>query len=305
MNRELVVDNDGRHRKQAKSGTVELTQGWHDILVAYFEAGNSGPSLAVTVLPPCGIPVALGGPPTLLSSAMTRSSELHHVSCTACRPGQYDHDKDATSQCVTCDSGTSSVAGSTACEECEPGSYSNKDTHFLCLHCPNGTFSEDYGAEQCDTCERGNEVGLAATSCDSCQKGRYSNEPVVHCRLCPAGRYGPTVGATYTPGYCNGTEFGDDVVLCTDHDVCTEMECSQFRERLDSPWSKFVSGQQQSASGVTCSAHGGDNKWPGGCSNLINGKPGFSSETKQGFPLKQNGYVDVIFPRPRWVQQVT
>lgn len=37
---QVVVDNDGQHASQERSGTIDLTSGWHKLSVEYFEAGG-------------------------------------------------------------------------------------------------------------------------------------------------------------------------------------------------------------------------------------------------------------------------
>src|SRR5439155_23157323 len=56
---QLVVNNDGLHSAQERSGTIILDQGWHAIKVGYIQGGGNGsllvsyssPSLAKQAIP--------------------------------------------------------------------------------------------------------------------------------------------------------------------------------------------------------------------------------------------------------------
>ncbi|MFW6049910.1 MAG: PA14 domain-containing protein [Myxococcota bacterium] len=51
---ELVVDNDGQHPPQSKSGTVELDRGEHDIVLEYFQGPRHHIALQLFVTEPGG-----------------------------------------------------------------------------------------------------------------------------------------------------------------------------------------------------------------------------------------------------------
>ena len=73
-----VVSNDGLHPAQEQSGTIDLSAGWHKIVVEYFEATADqaltvswkGPSIAKEELPPNRLYVAPGGSGTSRSVAL-------------------------------------------------------------------------------------------------------------------------------------------------------------------------------------------------------------------------------------------
>jgi len=53
IDNKLVVENDGLHGMTAKQGNVNLNQGWHKLVITFFEK-NGGAALQVSVAPPQG-----------------------------------------------------------------------------------------------------------------------------------------------------------------------------------------------------------------------------------------------------------
>ena len=89
----LVVDNDGRHGTQERSGTIPLQPGYHPIEVTFFEAGGlevlsaswAGPGIAKQLIPTSRlsptVPVPLvNEPPTLANPGFRHQGQLESVS---------------------------------------------------------------------------------------------------------------------------------------------------------------------------------------------------------------------------------
>jgi hypothetical protein len=69
IDNQLVVDNGGRHGAHYAEGQIELSEGWHDIEVRYFNAdGSKGIHMiwAPPGEPPIIVPSAVLYPPTSL-----------------------------------------------------------------------------------------------------------------------------------------------------------------------------------------------------------------------------------------------
>ena len=75
--------------------------------------------------------------------------------------------------------------------KCSKGTYGSE-----CLSCPEGTYSDSYGATVCSNCLKGTsnpEVGTTSLrQCYPCEVGFYSNqEGLSRCLTCPNGMYCP------------------------------------------------------------------------------------------------------------------
>jgi hypothetical protein len=109
--------------------------------------------------------------------------------------------------CAYCPPSTYSGAGADACQPCDPGQWS---TFGVCTICAEGRYSTAPAvSEACDgVCVAGPGFGCPAGSTSpsgiQCPVGSYQASATwsLACQLCPAGRYGATVGLT-TAG-CTG-----------------------------------------------------------------------------------------------------
>jgi hypothetical protein len=73
---------------------------------------------------------------------------------------------------------------------CHAGSYVNV-TDGKCIHCRNGTYSPDHGADICIHCAKGSyQDKEGQTNCNDCPEGKYNDDiGQSQCKLCPFGHY--------------------------------------------------------------------------------------------------------------------
>eukprot|EP01043_Picozoa_sp_COSAG02_P043076 COSAG02_NODE_3721_length_6323_cov_3.825353_2_plen_1317_part_00 len=88
--------------------------------------------------------------------------------CTECLAGFYSNVRSATA-CLPCDSGAFSVAGASECTECPTGRYDDdRDPSTPCNHCPSGTISDVVGATECVACGTGTIA--SGSECTTCKR---------------------------------------------------------------------------------------------------------------------------------------
>ena len=117
--------------------------------------------------------------------------------CQQCPPGYFSNTTDSTtcyecpvntfsgfgsSTCTSCDDGkdTRNQTGASFCADCEPGTFSNNNTNFYCIACPNNTVSGS-GANNCSICPactekvirdlNGTIILMIKTICNPCGPG--------------------------------------------------------------------------------------------------------------------------------------
>ena len=144
--------------------------------------------------------------------------------CSKCEPGKYSlkAESDTPTNCIDCDFGKYSLAGSDVCLNCELGEYVNN--RRSCFPCPKGRFSND----------------LEITSfqdCILCPKGKYNNltgsDSISDCIECPEGKYGNILGSNSISGClnCPSGRFRNDLmnpgVECA---ICPNGKVSQIGE---------------------------------------------------------------------------
>jgi hypothetical protein len=81
VNDVLVVDNDGIHDMQRRSGRIALREGWHELRIEYFEYANSA-GIFASFTPP-------GMPEQVLSGSL-----LVHEAGTPCNPADINADQE-------------------------------------------------------------------------------------------------------------------------------------------------------------------------------------------------------------------
>jgi sugar lactone lactonase YvrE len=111
---------------------------------------------------------------------------------------------------IPCAPGRFSLAGSTTCGECPPGTYTPYQGSPSCLYCPQGTYSPNPGATACIACmspyvcpgppagslyyTSGSSLLQGSAGQITCPAGTRRNG-VIGCTACAAGTYCP-LGAT-------------------------------------------------------------------------------------------------------------
>ena len=116
--------------------------------------------------------------------------------CAACIPGLYRQSKndDGTATdgaaCVACPAGYSSGEGSTKCQTCEAGKFSDTIGAGDCKQCLKGYYREADSTEltSCIQCIKGETSKEGASSCDGCDVGKYGSTAGT-CSPCPSGQY--------------------------------------------------------------------------------------------------------------------
>ncbi|EMD39679.1 hypothetical protein CERSUDRAFT_150331 [Gelatoporia subvermispora B] len=132
--------------------------------------------------------------------------------CTTVQPGWYSNGPGATQE-IQCGKGYYSAGGAAGCTICPPGSYCNSDTNSSPTPCPPGWYAPDSGAqESCTRCPQGTFTDFyGATQCCSCCSGWYNdNTGQTHCFNCPTGGWSPP-GAV-NKGQC--TTMGGALSTC-------------------------------------------------------------------------------------------
>ena len=89
--------------------------------------------------------------------------------------------------CESCGNGSYSLAGASACTECEAGRQQKLEGQESCLNCEFGKMKSSAGTEDCVNCTSGTYTSAATTlfSCAECGTGRF--QPLngsTGCELC-------------------------------------------------------------------------------------------------------------------------
>jgi len=118
--------------------------------------------------------------------------------CKLCPPNTYNPDEGlaGASDCVPCEQGKYSEAGSATCLLCPKGYYYGIPD--LCTPCPEGTYNPVDGntiETECLPCAIEEYSGLASAKCLPCPRGYYNDgQGQPKCKPCPAGTYNDQEG---------------------------------------------------------------------------------------------------------------
>lgn len=154
------------------------------------------------------------------------SRSIGSTQCLDCPAGTYSNLVGANT-CISCGSGYANPErGSvdpSACEICEPGRYSEKNSSALCERCPSGSWYDKAGSSSlnnCIDCKRCGEpavLHLCRTprdaSCEFCPQGFVklslsggSLEDALPCEYCPLGHF-PSVNGDKCLSFQMGNSF--------------------------------------------------------------------------------------------------
>ena len=123
------------------------------------------------------------------------------MTCEKCQAGKYTTDENNIN-CLNCAPGMyASLTGSSNCTNCPSGKYSivsASTSEKNCLNCQKGKISS-LGSTVCEFCPIGMWSNIK-TQCQSCSLGKYSNilglDSDNECKLCPNGKYNDVLGIT-------------------------------------------------------------------------------------------------------------
>ncbi|KAL3928027.1 MAG: hypothetical protein SGPRY_002566 [Prymnesium sp.] len=119
--------------------------------------------------------------------------------CERCPYGKYT-DLDGQTSCRPCAPGSSSRSlGTVTCELCPKGKYQPQQGSTECISCAIGEAMPGIGGTSCEQCTPG-KYGIAqgAEECLECEGGRYqSHNGSTHCDVCSPGKYMPARAAAY------------------------------------------------------------------------------------------------------------
>lgn len=171
------------------------------------------------------------------------SAQEESFQCEFCPAGKFQNSS-SQSFCMDCIAGTKSseVEGSTSCDLCVPGSYSQNRqasctpcnpgfySEFFgssnvesCLACPGGKYNGFNGRSSCEDCPAGkytlDDPKASHTECLPCEVGKFSSEfRSSSCEPCPSGKYMDVTGGTSCklclPGTYGDGEGGVDTTVC-------------------------------------------------------------------------------------------
>ena len=132
--------------------------------------------------------------------------------CISCKPGMYAK-QEGQRFCLPCPKGTISLFGSSECEDCPEGTFSDSPGSTVCQKCPAGTFSDAAASQKCRKCSPGTFNKLfgrkdcadcplgtfngdeGSRICIPCPKGEFSDSIAsLSCQKCPRGTYGDSIG---------------------------------------------------------------------------------------------------------------
>ena len=121
--------------------------------------------------------------------------------------------------CEDCAVGRFAALGSTQCDPCSTGFFSNVSGLAECYPCPAGSISQERAAASCTLCQQGFFVNQSGMSkCLKCKAGFYAEESgLTECRECPAGRTTNYEGALDAAACtCNGELWNGECFRCGD-----------------------------------------------------------------------------------------
>ena len=133
--------------------------------------------------------------------------------CALCPLGTFSTASGAVTQCSSCPKGTFTRArGSTQCDKCGPGTYSNTmaaKSATYCLRCTPGTFNNASASTSCRPCPRGFYApAFGSTQCLPCPPGFFQDlTGMGFCKPAPKGYY--SLGAAVAPVQCDIGTFQD------------------------------------------------------------------------------------------------
>ena len=142
--------------------------------------------------------------------------------CKQCDAG-FKQENTGQTFCTACAAGKASIAGSPACSDCLPGTFSNINASAECLNCSAGYFSATSSSTACDICTPGSYSRLGASVCVDCSPGLYAYGPVsgyaaVECQNCAPGQFSDsnaTANCTLCPAGSYGSQYGMSAcVMC-------------------------------------------------------------------------------------------
>eukprot|EP01043_Picozoa_sp_COSAG02_P012962 COSAG02_NODE_511_length_20858_cov_21.570837_4_plen_4757_part_00 len=141
----------------------------------------------------------LHGPPYGLSFFIDAISVRRSDVCRECAAGRYDHDTDATTECVQCPMGMySALAGVSACTMCPTGSTASRGatSRWQCESCSAGKFER---------------IVEDARVCASCRAGTYrgAQDVAAECAQCSVGQTTRHDGAGRAEADCSPTGCSD------------------------------------------------------------------------------------------------
>lgn len=189
-------------------------------------------------------------------AAGTFNELVNQTACTLCPANTFNplEASPSVQNCSACDTAASSDAGSTsvehctcnlgyagepgdACVACEPGTYRENSSSYICESCPLDTYNVDYASDSdaaCTACPAstsaltGSRSQLACVcdpgffytlqpatadtaaffACTPCAAGSYAEaKNTSSCDLCAAGKFSTSVGAT-TEATCSLCDDG-------------------------------------------------------------------------------------------------
>eukprot|EP01047_Picozoa_sp_COSAG01_P017230 COSAG01_NODE_908_length_12794_cov_119.794171_2_plen_1484_part_00 len=209
---------------------------YYPIPIAMFQVPTSSKQCALRRGGLGTLPALIGGGAYAKSCCMSGTdwNLVDGSACAVCQLGQYDHDADAATQCISCPAGRfSNLTGATSCDVCRPGTYApaastgasnctachpgqydhDADAATPCISCPAGRFSSRSGAAtSCGgVCQPGTYAPAASTrasNCTACHPGQYDHDAdaATPCISCPAGRFSSLSGAT-SCGVCQSGTY--------------------------------------------------------------------------------------------------
>ena len=112
-----------------------------------------------------------------------RTLQIAELLAIKCPAGDYFS---VVNKCKKCSLGTWSAAGSTTCQSCPAGQYS--DDRLSCKDCPAGEYSESCW-KKCKSCGKGKVSKAKSSTCTVCQAGQYADRHSNICRPCLTGTY--------------------------------------------------------------------------------------------------------------------
>ena len=159
-----------------------------------------------------------------------------------------------SSACSECNAGSFSLAASRECSLCPPGKSSGGRASE-CVDCEAGRSAPASGSPVCDDCPGDEYSSPGATSCDRCNKFFYYSPDVGSCVRCPEGTDCPTDGGSTLEdlalenGYWRISADSTDILECRMPDACAGS--SNADRRLTAEGGSASYGDRYCSSGYT------------------------------------------------------